>query len=124
MKFKQGDHVRIIESRERNGVPQAIITYLGMEAIVAHANEEAKLYLIAIDGVPGRIPVTFNVAERMIEPEVNEAMLAAASDQILEYLKSGAGEAGPDLQRNPEERNNLARNLYRAMRAARFKREA
>ena len=81
MKFSVGDVVRIIQA------PSALSTmvglYAGCEAKVEHVDAERKLYQVRIITPLARGVVRFNVTERMVEPEVTEAMFKAARGAVL-----------------------------------------
>lgn len=119
MTYQPNDIVRIIRCD-----PGAMIgSFVGCEAVVLEAHHDKPgLYAVEIDlgrirpDRGGQMGPRFIVREDMIEPDVTEAMIAAAIDTFertetrLEDASACASYA------------ELARRTYRAMRAARLKR--
>src|SRR6185437_2649870 len=110
MRHKTGDVVRIITNRTKTptgDIPTMIHPYVGNEAVIEHVDEERKFYRIRLLVPLSRGLIRFNVTDRMIEPEVTEAMLAAA-EKASDALESDSW-------------NDRHTVIYQAMRGARFK---
>lgn len=110
MKHKQGDVVRIKSGNDKTPIgeiPTMIMTYVGQEAVVEHVDPERKIYTIRILAPWIRGLIRFNVTERMIEPEINEAMITAGV------------RAADDLDDRASWDTRITM-IYQAMRAARF----
>lgn len=108
MKHKQGDVVRIKSADHHTAIgkiPTMMLPYVGNEAVVEHVDKERGFYQIRLIVPWMRGIIRFNATERMVEPEINEEMLKAATNL----------DCGPDIG------ENFAKLVYQAMRAARFK---
>lgn len=123
--YQPGDIVRIVAADARTPSGMMIRSYIGQEAKILGKHPEHDLYEIELD-VPRRPaafggalePPRFIVGAAMIEPDVTLGMLDAGQRLLDDEM--GAGWWSVDESKNIIDREDLARKLYRAMRAARF----
>lgn len=120
-KFAIDDVVRLVAIKPGTSIE----SYLGSEGRVVDKHPELPLYTVELDvgranvDRAGQLGPRFIVREDHLDPEVTEKMIEAAVNAFAEYEASLPADGETGVSNMSDE---LARIVYRAMRAARFER--